>query len=300
MESMQEFFAGRFALRRSADGRAVAGEVTFTPELQGPPDRGHGGGVMAACFRVAAELQRGPSGDVAHSLPLRVAMALQDEFPIGTPVRVEAEAAADTACLVRLVGVKGTVVEATGGPPPEPPPDPRPARARWEAVRDASLTVPGTAGCLACGSENPRGLFLRLEYNDDFVWRVITPRPHFQNRDGTAFWGIAPIVLDEIGWWLGALEAQEFGVTNVVDVTIYRPIPAGDLIVLGSRAELRQLNKRTWRAPALLMDTAWNVLATAEVEFAASRVYAKLLLPAFATAADHEALRRVFPKYAEE
>ena len=56
MEPMEEFFARRFALRRSGDGRAVAGEITFTPDLQGPPDRGHGGGVAAACLRVAAEV----------------------------------------------------------------------------------------------------------------------------------------------------------------------------------------------------------------------------------------------------
>lgn len=300
MEPMEEFFAGRFALRRSADGSAVTGEVTFTPDLQGPPDRAHGGGVMAACFRVAAEMQRGAGGAVAAALPLRVAMALRDECPIGAAVRVEAEAAADAACAVRLVGPKGVVAEATGGPPPGPPPDPQPTLVHWEVARGAGLTVPGTRGCLACGSENPRGLFMRLEYNDEFVWKVLTPRPHFRNPDGTAFWGIAPIVLDEIGWWLGALQAQEFGVTNVVEVTMHRPIPAGDLIVLGNRAGLRRLNKRTWRAPAFLMDPAWNVLATAEVEFAASRAYAKLLLPAFATAADQEALRRVFPKYAEQ
>ena len=300
MESMEKFFAGRFTLRPSADGRAVAGEVTFTSDLQGPPDRGHGGGVMAACFRVAAEVQGGPGAAVAASLPLRVAMALKDEFPIGTAVWVEAAPAAGDACAVRLLGSKGVVAEATGGPPSGPPPDPQPTLARWQVARHSnSSTVPGTRGCLACGAENPRGLSMRLEYNDEFVWKVLTPRPHFRNPDDTAFWGIAPITLDEIGWWLGALQAQEFGVTNVVEVTIHRPIPAGDLIVLGDRADLRQLNKRTWRASAFLLDPGWNLLATADVEFAASRVYAKLLMPAFATAGDREALRRVFPKYAE-
>ncbi len=304
MESMEEFFAGRFALRRSADGRALDGEITFTPDLQGPPDRAHGGGVAAACLRVAAEVLGGAQvagpmgGSVAGALPLGITMSLKEEFPLGAPVKVEAEAAGDAACTLRLVGPKGVIAEATGGRPPGPPPDPRPARARWEAARTTFLTVPGTAGCLACGSENPRGLFMRLEYNDDFVWKVLTPRPHFQHRDGTAFWGTAPILLDEIGWWLGALQAQEFGVTNVVAVTLHRPIPAGDLIVLGSRADLRQVNKRTWHAAAFLLDPAWNVLATAEVEFAASRVYAKLLLPAFAAAGDQASLRRVFPKYA--
>lgn len=299
MEPMEDFFAGRFALRRSADGRAVTGEVTFTRDLQGPPDRGHGGGVMAACLRVAAEMmQRGRGGAVAGALPLRVAMALKGEFPLGAAVRVEAEGTPAATCAIRLVGGKGVIVEAMGGPPPGPPPDPQPDRPRWEALRQTSLTVPGTAGCLACGSTNPRGLFMRLEYNEAFVWKVIAPRPHFQNPDGTAFWGVAPIILDEIGWWLGALQAQEFGVTNVVDVTMYRPVPAGALIVLGNRAGLRQLNKRTWRASAFLADPAWNVLATAEVEFAASRVYSKLLMPAFAAAGEREALRQVFPKYA--
>jgi hypothetical protein len=299
MESMEEFFAGRFALRRSADGRALDGSITFTPDLQGPPDRGHGGGVAAACLRVAAEVLGGaPGGSVASALPLGITMSLKEEFPLGIPVKVEAEAAGDAACALRLVGPTGVIAEATGGPTPSPSRIPVPVRERWEARRGGSYTVPGTAGCLACGSENLRGLFMRLDYNDDFAWKVITPRPHFQNPDGTAFWGTAPILLDEIGWWLGALQAQEFGVTNVVEVTLHRPIPAGELILLGDRAALRQVNKRTWRAPAYLLDPAWNVLATAEVEFAASRVYAKLLMPAFATAADQEALRRVFPKYA--
>lgn len=300
MEPMEAFFAGRFSLRRSADGKAVEGEVTFTPDLQGPPGRGHGGGVTAACFRVAAEVLGQPHGAVARALPLGVTMALKDEFPLGAAVRVEAEGSADGACLVRLSGPKGVIAEATGGPCSAPAPDPQPARARWEATRQASRTVPGTEGCLACGSENPRGLFMRLEYNDEFIWKVLTPRPHFQNGDGTAFWGVAPIVLDEIGWWLGALQAQEFGVTNIVEVAIHRPIPAGDLIVLGRRADLQQLNKRTWRAPAVLMDPAWNVLASAEVEFAASRAYARLLMPAFATPRDQEVLRGIFPKYGDE
>ncbi len=297
---MEEFFAARFALRRSADGRAVAGEVTFPPDLQGPPDRAHGGGVAAACFRLAAEVLCPGDGTVPRALPLGITMALKEEFPLGAPVRAEAEASADGACLVRLAGPKGLIAEATGGRSPAAAPDPQPARARWEATRGTSLTVPGTGGCLACGAENPRGLFMRLEYNDEFVWKAITPRPHFRNLNGTAFWGVAPIMLDEIGWWLGAMQAQEFGVTNIVEVTIHRPIPAGELLVLGRRADLRQLNKRTWRAPAVLMDPAWNLLASAEVEFAASRVYARLLLPAFATPQDQAALRRVFPKYGDE
>lgn len=300
MEPMQEFFARQFALRRSADGRALTGEVTFTPELQGPPDRGHGGGVTAACLRVAADVLAQTDDAVARALPLSITMALKEEFPLGAPVRVEAEASADGKCLVRLAGPKGVIAEATGGRRPDPPQDPAPARARWEVARLVSETVPGTEGCLACGSDNPRGLFMRLEYNDEFVWKAVTPRPHFQNGDGTAFWGIAPIVLDEIGWWLGALQAQEFGVTNIIEVALHRPIPAGDLLVLGRRADLRQLNKRTWRAPAFLLDPGWNLLASAEVEFAASWVYARLLLPAFATPQDREALYRIFPRYARE
>jgi hypothetical protein len=235
---------------------------------------------------------------LSGALPLGITMALKGEFPLGTPVQMEAEGTGDAACRVQLVGPKGVIAEATGGPAPSPPPIPGPVRQRWEARRGGSHTVPGTAGCLACGSENLRGLFMRLEYNDEFAWKVLTPRQHFQNPDGTAFWGTAPILLDEIGWWLGALQAQEFGVTNVVEVTLHRPIPAGELILLGDRAALRQVNKRTWRAPASLLDPAWNVLATAEVEFAASRVYAKLLLPAFVGDAERQALARVFPKYA--
>ncbi len=144
MEPMEKFFAGRFALRRSADGRALDGTITFTPDLQGPPDRAHGGGVAAACLRVAAELLGGAQageaigGSVGGALPLGITMSLKEEFPLGTAVKVEAQAAGDAACALRLVGPKGVIAEASGGRPPGPPPDPQPAT---QAVPNPLLTT---------------------------------------------------------------------------------------------------------------------------------------------------------------
>jgi hypothetical protein len=83
-------------------------------------------------------------------------------------------------------------------------PDVAPLRTRWAADHDTREKVPGTATCLACGSANPLGLGIRLRANDRFLWGAHTPSPVYRTREG-AHPALALIILDELGWWLGAL-----------------------------------------------------------------------------------------------
>jgi hypothetical protein len=181
------------------------------------------------------------------------------------------------------------------------PPDIAPLRDRWHRDHNAAEEVPGTTTCLACGSANPLGLGIRFLANERFLWREYTPLPTYRTRDG-AHPALALILLDELGWWLGALAQRECGVTTDVQITLFEAIPDAPLLVIGDRTAVRNDGDprgRYSRVSGALLGPDGVLLATADVRFAGSRAYTRRLVEPFLGTTPIDALARWFPSSRE-
>ena len=73
------------------------------------------------------------------------------------------------------------------------------------------------------------------------------------------------------------------------------------LLALGPRASVRTSDPkgRIWQTQALIVTQDWQPVAAAEVEFAGSRAFSKVMLPRFVAGTDAEAgaLQKTFPRY---
>lgn len=306
LEPMERYLAACLTERTiTPDGRRFTARLEFPDDLQGPPGAGHGGAVSAAVMLAAGALLQRRGEGVRHLLPLTTTMALHRELPLEVPVEVEAalDPAAGDRGPCRVAFRRGDVISVEGvalaGPQPLPVADPDVAA---ECLRRAGdrFVLPGVEYCLACGLKNPRGLRLRFDCNDEFVWKRLSPPPHFGAGEGTLGPAFAHIVLDEIGWWVGALRFGECGVTNHLVVTLLAPLPAGrPLLVVARRADVEPMDRkgRIWKGRAQIADEGGEPLALAEVVFAGSRAFSKAMMPAFLAGSEAAEVRRVFPQH---
>jgi hypothetical protein len=173
-------------------------------------------------------------------------------------------------------------------------------RRAWDGVRADAFTVPGYEFCLGCGFRNPRGAQIRFECDEHFVWKRLDPQAHFRCEDGSLFPGYHIIVGDELGWWMGALRQGECGLSSKLVVTLGEPVKHGTpLLALGPRAAVHTSDPkgRIWQTQALIVAPDWQPVAAAEVEFAGSRAFSKVMLPRFVTGGDSGSLQRAFPRY---
>ena len=90
--------------------------------------------------------------------------------------------------------------------------------------------------CLACGARNPLGLQQALRFDAEGVWARLVPRGPWRLDDGRVHAALAPVILDEVAWWLGALVMREGGLTNRIQVAFHAPDPAGDGLAPRGRA----------------------------------------------------------------
>jgi len=156
---------------------------------------------------------------------------------------------------------------------------------------------------VGCGLKNPRGAQVRFDYNDAWMWKRLIPQAHFRTADGTLVPGYHAIVGDELGWWLGAVQQGECGLSSRLSLTLCPAIPHGTpLIAVGNRRALTTNDPKgcIWRAPVTILTEEWQPVAAAEVQFAGSRAFTRMMLPRFLWDADRTALQRVFPRYRDE
>jgi hypothetical protein len=274
---------------REAVAEAARGVVTFPADLHGFPGTAHGGAVAAVFHRLA--LPRPP-------VALRV--ELLRGVPTGTALGLRTGSAGTTARLTLTQGER-PLAEATLHREGLVPPDVAPLRARWEADHDAREEVPGTATCLACGSANPLGLAVRFRVNDHFLWTEHNPSPIYRTRDG-AHPALALILLDELGWWLGALAQKECGVTTDVRITLFESLPFAPLLAVGDRTAVAgddDPRGRYSRVSGVLLGPDGALLAAAEIRFAGSRAYTRRLVEPFLTTTPLDDLARWFPSARE-
>jgi hypothetical protein len=272
---------------RAALTEAARGRVRFPRDLQGFPGTVHGGAVAALCYRITTPRP-----------PVTLRMNLRRGVPVETALRLTTGSAGAVARLAlahegRPIAEASLSREATGLP------DPAPVLAAWrERAACAESETPGTATCVACGSANPVGLQVRFLCNQGLLWRHYTPRAGYRAADGSLHAALATIMLDELGWWLGALTQGECGVTTEVAITVFRPLPFAPLLVLGDRASVRPGDDprgRYCQATGFLLTPEGELLAVGDVRFAGSRAYTRRLVEPFLETTDTEMLFRLFP-----
>jgi hypothetical protein len=273
------------ALQQAAAG-AARGVVTVPAELHGFPGTAHGGAVAAVFHRLALPRP-----------PVEMRVELLRGVPTATPLGLRTGSSGATARLALHHGDR-PLADASLRREGVAPPDVAPLRARWALDHPEREEVPGTATCLACGSANPLGLGVRFWVTDRFVWRECVPPATYRTREG-AHPALALILLDELGWWLGALAQQECGVTTDVRITLLETLPLGPLLVLGDRAAVgtdEDPRGRYCRTAGALFGPDGTLLASAEVRFAGSRAYTRRLLEPFLATTPPETLARWFPR----
>jgi hypothetical protein len=298
-EPMEDYLRGRLKveLLKLDRMRAVA---TFPPDLQGPPEAGHGGGAAALLFEMVRMVAGERGGEATLPRPVQIAVTLHREIPLDTPLRAEVTSGGGI-WHSRILREDRPIVEAEVRPSADPLAGPPvELRRAWDAPRVDTFTVPGYEFCLGCGFRNTRGAQIRFECDDHFVWKRLTPQAHFRCEDGSLFPGYHIIVGDELGWWMGALRQGECGLSSKLAVTLGKTVRHGTpLLALGPRASVRTSDPkgRIWQTQALIVTADWKPVAAAEVEFAGSRAFSKIMLPRFVTGRNAGSLGRAFPRY---
>jgi hypothetical protein len=162
------------------------------------------------------------------------------------------------------------------------------------------MALPISAGCFACGLDNPLGLAVSLRADATAVGGTWTPRPGFRLADGT----LAPValttLLDEAAFWLGALASGESGMTTELRVTLHESAPAdGPITVSGLRSAVRArpADPRYWDTTVAARDAAGRLVASAAITFVAVRGAARRLVTGMLAVNTPDVLRHVFPAY---
>jgi hypothetical protein len=268
-----------------ADGR---GRFQAPRDLQSWPGIVHGGGLLALLDAAATRL-----GWAAGSRLLEG--RLTSSVPVDTALALEGQADGDA---VRLAIVHDGHVLTSGIISAV---DPRDATGHSWPGGDDGWSLPVSEHCLACGALNPLGLQMALRFDDTGVWARLPPRAPWRAPDGRLHQAVAPVLLDEIAWWLGALVMKEGGLTNRIDLTLHRPdMPFGPVLVGGGRFEAVQPvdRRRTfWRTETVLMAADGALIATASIVFRGGPEYSARQMDYFRPRTPPDIFRRMFPNY---
>ena len=279
---------------------SLRASLSLSPELQGPPAAGHGGGAAALLLEMI-RMVVGERGDEAVlPRPIRIEVAFHHTLPLEIPLRAEVDRR-DGVWQGRILHDDKPLIEAVVRPVPPLAPVGSDLRNRLGTAA-SSLPVPRYEWCLACGRSNPRGAQLRFAYTEEVVWQSLTPPPGFRSRDGSVALGYFCVVGDELGWWLGALRQGECGLSSRLVVTLGHPVRFGtSLLAVGDRSTVRSVNPkgRLWDTEAMIVTGDWKPVAKAEVRFAGSRAFSKTMLPGFIREDEAAAVQQAFPRYAD-
>ena len=246
----------------------------------------HGGCLVALVDAVAERLGRVPG-------PRRIEGRLTSSVPVEAALDLVTEQSAETISVsIRQDGqtlTSGGVLALAESPP----------FSSWTAGGGGRL-LPMSDQCLACGALNPLGLQAAISFDDTGVWTCLEPRDPW--RAGHRLHpALAPVLLDEVSWWLGALVMKEGGLTNRLTVSLHETeIPLGEPLIAGGRfAEVTPIDKRRtfWRTETSLRTAPGRLLATGSIVFRGGPEYSERQIPYFKLRSTPETFREMFPAY---
>lgn len=274
-------------LDAAGHGRLQAGAT-----LQSWPGIVHGGGVVAILDEAARRLGAGAGprrieGRLTSSVPLDTALALAGH---------RGEGRVDVSVLDRDQPLASGAVTAVG------PVDPRSSALEgWPRDADG-WTLPMSETCLACGADNPLGLRTALRFDADGVWTRLRPREAWRAGADTVHPALAPVILDEVAWWLGALVMKEGGLTNRITLDWIdpgAPLGTGEVVAAGRFDDVTPVDrKRTFWRTRVALRAGGRLLAAASIVFRGGPEYSTRQLAYFSSRTDPDVFRRMFPTYA--
>jgi hypothetical protein len=256
-------------------------------QLQSWPGIVHGGCLVALVDDASARLggvtgRRRIDGRLTSSVPTETALALRAERGDG--------------------GLGVTILQAghtlTSGSVVDLPATPAVAN-QWTGGGDGT-SLPMSEHCLACGADNPLGLRATLSFDGEGVWVRLTPPAPWRVAGDRLHPALAPVLLDEVSWWLGALVMKQGGLTNRLAVSLHDPAaPFGPLVAAGRFAEVTPVDrKRTfWRTETTLRAASGALIASASIIFRGGAEYSERQIPYFRSRTSPDVFRRMFPDY---
>lgn len=249
----------------------------------------HGGCLVGLVDAAASRLGRAPG-------PRRIDGRLTSSVPTETALDLEVDRG-DGAVGLTILEHGNTL---TSGRVADLPKVSATAHA-WRGGSDGS-SLPMSDFCLACGAQNPLGLQVALSFDTEGVWARLTPRAPWQLGGDRLHAALAPVLLDEVSWWLGALVMKEGGLTNRLAVSIHEPDTPFDsaLIASGRFADVAPVDrKRTfWRTETTLSTSSGTLIATASIVFRGGADYSERQMAYFKPRTPPDVFRRMFPNYA--
>ena len=248
----------------------------------------HGGCLVGLVDAAALRLGRAPG-------PRRVDGRLTSSVPTETALDLQVDRGDDAVSLTILQGgqtlTSGTVGDLTGAG----------AAPTWRGG-SAGASLPMSDDCLACGARNPVGLQVALSFDEEGVWARLAPRAPWRVDGEHLHPALAPVLLDELAWWLGALVMKEGGLTNRLAVSLHEPAAAfdGAIVAAGRFADVTPIDrKRTfWRTESTLCTSSGTLIAAASVVFRGGTDYSERQMAYFKPRTPPEVFRRMFPNYA--
>jgi len=256
--------------------------------LQSWPGIVHGGGLVAILDAATRALG-------TRDAPRVIEGRLTSSVPVGTALALEGSARAEGAVVTILQEgqtlTSASVRPSTAAPTAVPP----------ERQREAGIALPMSDDCLACGARNPLGLQQALRFDTEGVWARLVPREPWRLDAARAHTALAPVLLDEVAWWLGALMMREGGLTNRIQVTLHAAsLPAtGRLLAAGRFADVTPVdrNRTFWRTTCALFGEEGDPLAEAVIVFRGGAEWSARQMPYFKARTDAGTFARMFPSY---
>jgi hypothetical protein len=249
----------------------------------------HGGCLVGLVDAAAIRLGRAPG-------PRRIDGRLTSSVPTEAALDVEVDQG-DGAVALTILQNGHTLTSGSVADLPA-------ASAAADAWRggSAGASLPMSDDCLACGARNPVGLQVVLSFDEEGVWARLAPRAPWRAGGDRLHPALAPVLLDEVAWWLGALVMKEGGLTNRLAVSLHEPDAPfdGALIASGRFADVAPVDrKRTfWRTESTLSTSSGTLIATASIVFRGGADYSERQMAYFKPRTPPEVFRRMFPNYA--
>jgi acyl-coenzyme A thioesterase PaaI-like protein len=160
-----------------------------------------------------------------------------------------------------------------------------------------SLELPHTAGCVACGPGNPKGLHLRLFVDPEIgtIHTHFAPASEHIGFHAMAHGGVLATVMDEVMVWAASWSVRRFCVCAEMSVRFRQKAQVGESLKFSAHVEFRRT--RLIGTTAEAVDRAGNVVAEATGKYMPlspeeNREFVRTFINDPATAAAAEIIRR--------